>query len=311
MYFGVRTLSPLLLALVGTCASGCVVSKAKYDEAVLRADDQAQQAADLKRQLADLQQRADATTSELEQLRAAWQQSQGELEQTQVDVNTKDANLAELSYEHEQKVREHKETSAMVEQLRDELARIASHMAELSEQRDTLNEEKDKLAAQLETLDAQAKSARQRALVVRDLSLALQEPLKKESVRLDLREDRILVWTRSSTLFSKDGSKLTSDGKSFLANMGKALSASESVVAVEERGPIEKAGVRASRMRVIGEQFTKAGLSLGRVTLEIPKGGEAQSDDSKGKSPQIIFTVKNASNAEHALADVGTSTSRL
>src|SRR5690606_13475388 len=44
MYFGVRTLSPLLLALVGTCASGCVVSKAKYDEAVLRADDQAQHA---------------------------------------------------------------------------------------------------------------------------------------------------------------------------------------------------------------------------------------------------------------------------
>src|SRR5690606_11820272 len=128
----------------------------------------------------------------------------------------------------EQKLQEHKETSAMVEQLRDELARIATHMAELSQQRDTLNHEKEQLAEQLErdssklkTLEAQAKSARQRALVVRDLSLALQEPLKKESVRLDLREDRILVWTRSSTIFSRDSSKLSSDGKSFLTNMGK------------------------------------------------------------------------------------------
>jgi hypothetical protein len=314
MQLGVRTLSPLLGIVLATAAPGCVVSKAKYDEAVLRADDEARQSAELKRQLADLQQRSDAMSAELQRLTAEWQQSQGELHKTQLDVDNREKTLAELSYEQQQREREQEAAEETIDQLRKELARVATHIAELSEQRDALDEEKNALAEQLEQDSAKLqqfeKGMRGRALVVRDLTLAISGPLQKEIVRLDMRGERVLVWTRSSTIFSRSSDKLTNDGKGLLGNMGKALASTSDLIEVEERGPVEKSGLRSKRLRVVGEALTKAGVDLGRVHLELPKAQEqADQDDSKGKSPQLIFSIRPAPEREHALADVGAQAS--
>jgi septal ring factor EnvC (AmiA/AmiB activator) len=270
-------------------ALGACVPKSQYEQLQSSYDAEAQARADSQRNLAALNDRYAALEAELKQVQAERETSQRELDSTMSRLNDSADKLAELQLEQSNTAREREEASERVEQLRDELSRIATHLATFAEARDQLSKERDDLKQRVEQLqdkasqlEAKALEVRHRFLLVRDLSVALHQPLDDKSLRLGVTTDAVALTTRTATLFAKRSTKLTPAGKRIVVAVAKVLKERNETLEIEELPAAGDPKVRLARLTSVAEVLAASGVKLERIAFDPPsERGEPSKDDGE------------------------------
>ncbi len=274
-------LSPLAL--------GACVPKSQYEQLQSSYDAEAMARADAQRNLAALGDRYAALEAELQKVQDEREANRRELDSTMSRLNESADKLAELQLEQSNTAREREEASERVEQLRDELSRIATHLATFAEARDQLSKERDELEQRVDqlqdkiaALEAKALEGRQRFLLVRDLSVALHQPLDNKSLRLGVTTDSVALTTRTATLFAKRSTKLTPAGRRMMVQVAKVLKERNETLEIEELPAAGDPKVRLARLTSVAESLSAGGVKLERIAFDPPSdSGEAGKDDTE------------------------------
>lgn len=283
--------------------SGCVVSKARYDELYAQHQAELTASTELQRRLAALSEELRQTQTRFEQANAELQRERQTLTQTEEKLQSRAAELADVEYQYSITQREHEEANARVTQLREELARVAEHLGSFAEQRDEVAGERDRLAGDLEALSARLGElesriigSKVRSLLVRDISLALHRQMSDQLVRLGVTSDAVVLTTRPDSLFVGKSNKLTVSGKRLLAHVGRALSERTEVLQLEELSAAQSSG-REQRMRAVVGELSAAGIGSERIIIEAaPDAQETQSD--KASEQRLRIWVRPATPAK-------------
>lgn len=302
-----RSRAATVALLFGFTLSGCVVSKARYDE--LNAQHQAELTAH-----AEAQRRVAAIAEELRQTQAQLDQANGELQRerqslevTAKQLQTRAEELADIEHQYTVTQKEHEEANARVTQLREELARVATHLGSFAEERDELAGQRDQLATELAglssrlgDLEARIIGSKVRSLLVRDLSLALHREMTDQLVRLGVTSDAVVLTTRPDSLFARKSAQLTASGKRLLAHVGKTLKERTEVLQLEELSASPSG--QDARMRAIAGALSSAGVPLERIVYETATAPEAPSPGGASTEQRLRIWIRPATPAKASAA---------
>jgi predicted nucleic acid-binding Zn-ribbon protein len=266
--------SPFILALAGALASACFVPQAHYDDLSQQHAAEKQKSARLTQQLDDLGKQLSQTRSTLEKLEQRLNGSEEELAKKQASLESNTQVLAEVEHQSSVKETEKQAAERMVTQLREELTRIASHIATLSASKDQFRDERDKLQAEASALQARVKSleneslgARQRAELMRDLAVALAEPLRSKRLQLAEQGGTINLRFLSSAVFDAKTAAVSAEGRKLLVEVSKALQPASLQVQISELAPERSVAEREGHIRQVAGELRAAGIALEQLSM--------------------------------------------
>lgn len=238
------------LALVGFSVVGCVVPAARYEEArsAIRVEQEAHRRT---------QERLTEVSRDMERLHASLSLRERKLEQLETE-------LAEQRLSADVAGTERKFATEMVEQLRGELGRTGEHLREFAGERAKLSLALDAAEARARRLSACEASQADNAAIVRDLAVALHEPIAQGEVEVSVLEGRPVVRINSSELVGETAGEI---GQKVITAIA-AITArhAESRVAIRETGNVPAAEA-AKRLRSVSDALTKSGLGAARLEL--------------------------------------------
>lgn len=252
-----------LCIAAGLWATACVVSKGEYDKAVAASEHERRAHQETRQELEEFQRKlglAERSLARKTQLLAAKEAAAEQLEQ-RVARGELQADILDV---------EARDRGDMVEQLRNELTRVGNHLHVYAEEKTELTAA---LAAAEERIARLARLEQEmeiRATVVRELTLALAEPLNSGSIILSVRQGRPVVEIPASYLYDKNLKELSTSARSMLEVLGKTLAPIQSArVEVAERGGARTAEDQMSRLQLIVERLAASGLDFERVVYAL------------------------------------------
>lgn len=203
-----RSLHGLVLCLLVGAPSGCLVSRAQYQECVtdaakVRADADAKQRDDAAKIL-DLQQRlatADTATQD------------------------RDAKLSELSTSSHNVQAQLDEATAMNQQLRGELTRLGQDVDKILADRGTLAKALEDAKARLDELRKAQAAAEDRARFFRDFGQRFKSLVDAGQLRVESRRGWLVISVNGDLLFDEGKAEIRTAGKGALMEIARALQA--------------------------------------------------------------------------------------
>ena len=280
------TRPPAILAsgftlLVLTQATGCMVSKTRYDELdrAFRMESEAHRQTrarlyEIEHKLANLW----AVLAEREQRLA---QNENQLAESELDNNR-------VSQERQA-------SDGLVEQLRNDLARVGDHLRVFGEQKATLQESLAAAEARAQRIAAAERNAARSAIVLRDLARELKQPLGAGEVELDVEVGRALVRVDRGKLLSEGDQALAPGAQEIttgLTRVAKAHAGSRLIVSERGEATPEQSVVRLRKVR---EALVAQGIDQGLVMIEMsPDQKAAASELSAQQAQQELERAVNA-----------------
>jgi hypothetical protein len=243
-----------LLTLFG--AGGCLVPEARYKESVaaLRAE-------------MDGHRRTLARLYEIETKLVALERTLSEREQL---VASGEQRLAQAELDAEVTSKEREAASEIVDQLRNDLARVGDHLRSFAQEKAELAEALDAAEARAERLAAAEREAQSAALVMRDLSLSFHESIASGDLELIVDSGRAVVRVPRGRLIAPDGKALHPEaGKIFDPIVKVASLQPKSRLAIGERGAKDGQDQQALRLKQVADALTSRGVLPERVAIEI------------------------------------------
>jgi hypothetical protein len=255
-----RLLRPTWICVLPTlfvayAVAGCMVSKTRYDELdhALHMESEAHRRTsvrlyEIEHKLANLW----AVLAEREQ-RLAQNENQ----------------LAERELQNNQVVQERDVADGVVEQLRNDLARVGDHLRIFGEQKAGLEEALDAAEARAQRISAAERSAARSALALRDLARELRQPLGAGEVEIDVELGRPLVRFERGKLLLEGDQGVAPQAQETLATVArvaKSHAGSRLIVSERSQAAPEQSVVR---LRRVLEALTAQGLAEGRVSIEM------------------------------------------
>jgi septal ring factor EnvC (AmiA/AmiB activator) len=255
--------------------SACVVPQARYDAlATAHAAEQRknkQQAG----QVAALNAQLQKTQAAFAALEERLGEQGRELDEKQQALEARAASLAETEYQSSVTQSQREAAESLVDQLRQELARVAGHVASLSEAKEKISAERDdnarqlaEVRARLATLEVEANNALRHAELTRDLSVQLGALVQDKKLMLDVEPNALVVRIAASQLFEASTGALTASGKQLLGEVAKPLRARTLRVQISEWAPRRTKAERKVHIRQVAGALHSAGLELEQLTMQ-------------------------------------------
>ena len=265
----------LVMALI---ASGCVVQSrfVTTRDALVR-----EQAGhhETTRQLANTGERLIAAQSErdaaLQKLRAQEQ-----------EIRSDEQRISQLELDAEVAEQKRDEAAQLVEQLRDELERVADHLRAFSDQRDALKTALEAAEARVQRLAEVEQEADERAVLVRDLALALHRPVATGEAELAVVDGRPVLRLPTTQIFPGDtADSVTSDGAAMLAAVARVASAHPDVaIHLTEAGTATAPGAPEARLGRVSSCLVEHGVARSQILVDVPPVERAKLAEALGEA---------------------------
>ncbi len=268
-----RLATLLLLSFIASAACACVVPATRYDEArsALKVEQEANR-------------RGAAKLYQVEQQVAALQ---ADLDKRQQKLDQQDRQIAAAQLDKNVANKQRDNASQLVDQLRGELARVGDNLRSFAEQKQKLSDALDDAEARAKRLREVEQQASERALVVRDLSLLLHDPISTGAVELTMVDGRPVLRMDSDKVLAP--ASILPGGQKLLSAVARVMALHKgSGATIRERNPA--AGVSEEqetlRLRRLSDGLGAQGLGPERVTLDVDetKAGANDADTQDGSS---------------------------
>jgi hypothetical protein len=282
--FAVRLVATVAWA---AAASGCVVPAARYDQASssLRVEQSSH-----RRTLRQLHQ----AHAELQSAQARSARVQARERQTQARLEELQQLAAQTELDASLVAQEREEAARLVEQLRGELERVGEHLRSYADDRAALGQALERAQERVARLVEIERNVAFRALVVRDLTLALHEPLATGEYALLVEEGQVVLQVPATRVFINDTTALHPETvRLFAALAAVVMRHGSGRIAITELGSIVRTQRElAVRLRSVLHGLTDQGLAEASVTIAIPDPSPtaAQSADT------VLDPVSDASS---------------
>ncbi len=291
----------LRFTVVGASAvllSGCLVARTQHEEVqrALLLEQAAHRstmarAYDLEMSLHRAQADRDSRADSLAKREKLLEEAEKLLAQSELD-------LARATHEHES-------ATQLVDQLREEIGRIGDHLRVFADQKSELQMALEAAEARAKRLGELEKAAARRTTMVRDLTMALHDPVAKGSVGFGV-EDGTPVLTFDAASVFLDGTddvapetqKLFGDIVAVLAEFDEAR-----IEITESSGdPNVSNDEKLLRLESVAKAFADDGLAPGRVMVSVPPAPPgntpkkpSKSDSEESPAPKVRITVRTES----------------
>jgi len=248
--------------------AGCMVSKARYDELETAFHVESEAHRQTQARLYEIEQKLAnlwAVLAEREQ-RLAQQENQ----------------LAESELNGVKSAQERDAAGDVVEQLRNDLARVGDHLKIFAEQKAELEEALDSAEQRAKGIAAAERNAARSALVLRDLTRELKQQLGSGDAELDIDQGRPLVTVRSDKLARETGPN--EEGTlAALARVLKVHPGSRLIVSERGQGAPEQSALRVKRLV---EALRAQGLEPARVESGLSVEQKAASSEQAAREAE-------------------------
>jgi len=191
----------------------------------------------------------------------------------ELEVEALDRSLSGIELEAAVAERERGEQTLLVEQLRADLDRTGEHLRGFVRERGDLAAALDAATARLEALDGVAARAERRALLVRDLTLALHDPLATGEIELLLVDGEPVLRIPAARLFVEPDGALAPAAVPILDAVARVVAASETAAVVVtmtggsgDRGADED----AARVARLSAELGQRGIGAERRSVAAP-----------------------------------------
>lgn len=269
-------MSRLLIAVAALSATACV-SQTRYNEAVSAA--RVEEAAH-RRTLTRLT-AAEETLAEL----------QRDVSQRDRAVHQREQLLAKAELGATQLAKQREAAEQLVEQLQGDLARVGGHLREYAADKERLQRELDAAEQRAKRLAAAELDMRTRALIVRDLALALDEAIRKGSLAVSFAEGRPVVRIPASDVFLGDGN-VAPAVQPLLVKAAQVKAASSAQLELGLVGASAEARAHSlARLGAVARELRGAGIPAERVSIVLPEADEAPSG-SAGAIVELAFATE-------------------
>ncbi len=191
----------------------------------------------------------------------------------EIEVEALARSLSGVELQADVAARERGEQTLLVEQLRAELERAGEHLRGFARERSDLAAALDDATARLEALDGIAAAAARRALLVRDLALALRDPLATGELELVLVEGEPVLRIGAARLFVEPDGALAPASAPILDAIARAVAASETamVVVTMSGGSSDRdAEDGVARLARLAAALGQRGLGADRLSVAAP-----------------------------------------
>ncbi|HVU02020.1 MAG TPA: hypothetical protein VHE30_09720 [Polyangiaceae bacterium] len=206
--FSFVSTAALVLPLV--LATGCLVPQNRYDEAVRRQD-----AAEKARA---------ADEAELQTTRAELAKVNGALGTREKTLADREGELAQKQLDADRMATERDDAVLLVDQLRGELGRASDHLREFSEEKKGLAAALEEADQRAKRLEAAEKAMAEKALVVRDLTLAFGPNIDAGSALVTVIDGKPAVRLDARAVFGAEGSAVSEGMRQTLARLAAVFS---------------------------------------------------------------------------------------
>ncbi len=280
-----RIVTAAVLLFVASGLTACMVPATRYDEArsALRVEQEANRRGAAK--LYHVEQKVRVLQAQLDK-----RQHQLEQQGQQIAAAQLDKNVANKQRDN---------ASQLVEQLRGELARVGDNLRSFAAEKQKLADALDAAETREKRLQEVEKQASERALIVRDLSLILHDPISTGAIELTMVDGRPVLRIDSAKVLAEK--TILPQGQQLLSAVARvtALHAGSSVT-IRELHPDSALSEEQEtlRLRRLSDALNGQGLHAGRVTLDV--------DAPKSDAPQQIAAA-DGSTAKPAGKVAGSS----
>ncbi len=241
-------------------ALGGCVSQARYDEArsALMVEQEAHRRTNA--QLYALSQKVD-------QLQARLSERERQLEESAAQISAAELAATQADTERDEAV-------ATVEQLRGELARVGDHLRTFADQKQSLSEALDGAETRAKRLEELEKSVARNALIVRDVSVLLNEAIAMGEVELEIVEGRPLLRLEHASSFVAGSGDLQPGTNAVASALSRALRARpEARVRISRRA--DDSAQATAELERIAKRLQAEGLAANRIEIVVePANGE-------------------------------------
>ena len=195
-----------------------------------------------------------------------------ELQAGKQHIRLAEQRLAQLELDIDVAAQKRQEATQLVEQLQGELGRAAGHLQTFSAQRDALRAALDAAEDKLHRLADVEREAVKRAVVLRDLALALHQPVATGEVELVVVDGRPVLRVPAARVFpAATPENVDPDGDAVLAAVAKVAQAHPGVVIhVTETGVVEAPGAAEARLGQVSSRLIEHGVERSLVLVEVP-----------------------------------------
>lgn len=252
-------LATIKLALV----AGCVVPKARYEEArsALAVEQEAHRRTG--QQLHQLAQKLDDVAKRLaERERALSEQSE------QLDAASLSANVS---------AREREEAIATVEQLRGELGRVGDHLRAFADQKAALESALASTETRANKLEGLEKAATRRGLALRDVALLMSDAITAGEVELAVSDGRPTIRLEAHAAFVPNSSDLQPGTRAIAAAVAK-VAARHPELSIRISRRAKDSDAATAEIRSVADELENGGVSPARiqVAVESPESTDAE-----------------------------------
>ena len=212
--------------------------------------------------------------ADLKRLQEERDVAQAKLANQEAKLRAAEQLLAQLRLDVHRAAQEREAANELVEQLRTELGRVGTHLRAYSEQRDAVQASLEAAEAKLAELANVERDAAQRASMVRDLSVALHEPVSAGKLELVLVEGApALRIDRHQFYRGPAFEEPAPEGEAVLAAVAQvAMAHPEATVQVSEVGTARDEG-QSSRLEGLSRRLVAQGVAASHVVVTTPQAG--------------------------------------
>lgn len=285
-----RLATALLLLFVASAVSACMVPATRYDEArsALGVEQEANRRGAAR--LYEVQQKVRSLQAELDRRQRKLDQQGQKVAEAQLDKNV--AN------------KQRDNASQLVDQLRGELARVGDNLRSFAEQKQKLADALDAAQARETRLEEVEHQAAERAMIVRDLSLLLHDPISTGAVELTMLDGRPVLRIDSAKVIGQKN--VLPQGQKLLSAVVRVIGLhAGSSVTIRERNPDVALSEEQEtlRLRRLSDALAQQGLGSGRVTLDVDQNKldvaqDAAADDATSSADVTAPTDGSAASPE-------------
>jgi flagellar motor protein MotB len=218
------------------------------------------------------------TSRELNRARHQLRRAQAAIDERAHQLAETEQLLAQARLEVGVVAQARQQAAQLVDQLRVELGRVGDHLRSFSEENQELGEALASTQARVERLATLERSVAFRFSVVRDLALALSEPLATGDYELSVVAGRVVLRVPAQRVFAADGNEIRPDALGLLAAVGRVgRRHSTSRVSITERGGQSDPDQveLALRLEQVSERLVAQGFAEDRVLIVLPEAGAA------------------------------------
>jgi hypothetical protein len=259
-----RFVLPLAVAaLASLLAASCVVPQNRYDEVTAKLRDEEA-----------LRRKSEA---ELARVSADLVRLNQALDGKEQSLVAREGDLAKAQLEAERISREKADAVELVEQLRGELGRVGEHLREYSGRKQELESALERAEARAKELETAERGIATKVLVMRDVTLALAEPVAAGKVAITTVDGKPTVRFDAGEVFAGKGAELKPDSVAALERIAAAV-APRGDVHVELSDLSSESGTpedRIARLERVADLFSGKGIGFERLGFAVTPGPEA------------------------------------